>query len=130
MAYKGEPSINEQVFIDTQGQQTIVDYIFSESNHTQRTTISFTTGAWVRLPSLFQTAIGLVAQIELYQGSWFVINIGKSDVNVSTVEPSLAGAKVIPLEQASMPPLNPQSPNPPPQPPTPPILPLPPQPPT
>ncbi|MDX2215079.1 MAG: zinc ribbon domain-containing protein [Oculatellaceae cyanobacterium bins.114] len=97
------------LYIDQQGTQTRLTLNSSRLGQQQSQSLSVATGNWTVPPTLFQTSMGLILRIESGQGQTF-ITIQAGQLQVLTTPPSLANAKVLPLQQSEATPISSMSP--------------------
>ncbi|WP_448573698.1 zinc ribbon domain-containing protein [Trichothermofontia sp.] len=121
MAYGCEISAGRSVYLDNQGNQTVVTIVSSSSGQQQQASNSFTTGQWTYPPQLFRMGDGLVIRISTAQGHQDIQVLGSS---MSMIVGGFAhqGAQQLQVQQvaqvpsAPMPPMQPMPPMPPMQP--------------
>ncbi|RMF21280.1 MAG: zinc ribbon domain-containing protein, partial [Cyanobacteria bacterium J083] len=73
MAYAVNLSSNQHLTVTNQGKQTLISLVSITPGQQQSQSSSITTGAWTRPPQLYQTASGLVLQINRDQQQHFIL---------------------------------------------------------
>ena len=112
MAYLCEISPGHQVYLDNQGNQTIVTTAMGQPGQQQQASNSMTTGPWTAPPEAYQSAGGAVFKLFTAQGETCIYVQGNS-VSMTGSVPSVAGAQQMSMQQttaAPMPPMQPMQP--------------------
>ncbi len=102
MAYKLNTGTGSEVFIQNDGEQTFITLMSFYGSQQQSSSTSFTTGVWISPPVAFQTAAGLILELTTSQGKRFV-NIQGNSISTQTQGPVFGEAKILNLEEVSMP---------------------------
>lgn len=95
--YFANLSPHQQLYLESQGNQTVITLITSTPQQQQSQATSWQTGAWLVPPILWQSAMGFIFRIE-GQGGQFIGSIqGSAITNLQTM-PAIADAQLIPLQ--------------------------------
>jgi hypothetical protein len=97
MRYGCDLGMGQQLWVESQGTQTLVTLMSAGSGQQQSQRSGFQTGEWQLPPTLFRTAIGLLLRLESAQGQTFV-QIQMGALKLASTIPSLLGAEVLPLQ--------------------------------
>ena len=100
MTYLANLGVNQQLYIENRGSQTLLTLISSSSGQQQSQSSSLETGSWTAPPSLFRTNGSFLLRIDSAKGQHF-IQIQASGFNSLDTAPSLTNADVISLEKVS-----------------------------
>lgn len=100
MAYKTQLGTSQQLYIDNQGEQTLLTLVSSSANQQQSQRSAFPTGEWLMPPALFRLGAAFVLRVESAQGPSFFGIQGQS-ISALATPPSLKNAEVMPLQQVS-----------------------------
>lgn len=115
MPYECELSTGQRIYLDCQGNQTIVTLSSSQAGQQQQSSCGFQTGSWTAPPQLFQTAGGAMIKITTAQTE-SLIQIQGSYMGMSSDLSSIGSSHPIHLSQvaspppSSMPPMQPMTP--------------------
>ncbi|HEY9615258.1 MAG TPA: zinc ribbon domain-containing protein [Microcoleaceae cyanobacterium] len=117
MPYECELSTGQRIYVDCQGNQTIVTLSSSQPGQQQQSSCGFQTGAWTAPPQLFQTPGGAVIKITTAQMEP-LIQIQGNYMGMSSDVSAIGNAHSVQMQQVatapamSMPPMQPMSPMP------------------
>ncbi|HBB32671.1 MAG TPA: zinc ribbon domain-containing protein [Cyanobacteria bacterium UBA8803] len=103
MAYVCELGTGQRVYLDNQGNQTVVTTISSSLGQQQQASSSFPTGNWTAPPEVFQTPSGAVLKITTAQGGYYIQVQGGSMSAVSGM-PSFGSSQQMQVQQVASPP--------------------------
>ncbi|MBT9314465.1 zinc ribbon domain-containing protein [Leptothoe spongobia] len=115
MVYVCELNPGHHIYLDNQGNQTIVTTTLGMPGQQQQASNSMTTGPWTAPPEAYQTADGAVLKLFTAQGE-ICIYIQNNNVSLMGEVPSMAGAQRLSVQQtttvptATMPPMQPMQP--------------------
>ncbi|WP_041619127.1 zinc ribbon domain-containing protein [Stanieria cyanosphaera] len=98
MAYTANLGVNQQLYLENQGTQTLISLNSSNAGQQQRQSISLTTGNWTVPPTLFTTKFGFVLQLDTDKRQYF-IQIQANGINTLNNAPSLNNAETVPLQE-------------------------------
>jgi zinc-ribbon domain len=101
MAYMCEISPNRQVYIDTQGNNTIVTLMTGGPGQQQQASNSFQTGDWVSPPEIFTVPLGAVIKLHTTQGEHYV-QIQGGSMTLGSAS-SVAASQQMQMQQADTP---------------------------
>ncbi|NEP16085.1 MAG: zinc ribbon domain-containing protein [Leptolyngbya sp. SIO4C1] len=88
MAYVNELSSGTSLYVDNQGEQTIVTLMSRSPGQQQQSSNSFTTGPWTAPPEIVQTAAGVAIKLSTAQGEQTVQVQGNvADVSGTAAQP-------------------------------------------
>lgn len=100
MAYVCELSPGHQVYLDNQGDQTIITTTMGLPGQQQQASNSMTTGPWVAPPEAYQTTGGTVFKLFTAQGESCIYIQGNS-VSMTGSSPSVATAQPLSMQQTT-----------------------------
>ena len=100
MAYVCELSPGHHVYLDNQGNQTIITTLMGQPGQQQQASNSMTTGAWTAPPEAYQSAGGAVFKLFTAQGEVCIYVQGNS-VSMTGSVPSIAGAQQMSMQQTT-----------------------------
>lgn len=109
MAYVCEISPGHQVYLDNQGNQTIITTTMGQPGQQQQASNSMTTGSWTAPPEAYQSAGGVVFKLFTAQGETCIYVQGNS-VSMTGSVPSVAGAQQMSMQQTTAVPTSPMQP--------------------
>jgi hypothetical protein len=72
MPYLSELGTGQKVYLDNQGNQTIVTISSSSPGQQQQASSSFTTGSWTATPEVLQTPTGIILKIYTATGEQLI----------------------------------------------------------
>lgn len=102
MAYKFDLGTGQQVYLDNQGQQTIVTTTSSSPGQLQQASSSFETGTWTAPPQAFLAFGGVVLKLQTAQGER-LIQIQGSTMSVVSGAAPVDTAESLPSQQVESP---------------------------
>lgn len=114
MAYMCEISPNQRVYLDCQGNNTVVTMMTGGLGQQQQASNAFPTGEWVTPPEMFAAPQGMVIKIKTAQGDYYIQLQGGS-MNVVNAS-GIAGSEQVQMHQVELPSVTPMTPMPPMQP--------------
>jgi hypothetical protein len=97
MAYVSDLGRGQHIYLENQGQQTIVTLSSHSRGQQQNQRSGFTTGEWVTPPMLFRTSAGVIIQLETAQGRSYV-QVQSSRMQILNQPPVLKNADVLPVQ--------------------------------
>ena len=100
MAYVCELNPGHHVYLDTQGNQTIITTTMGLPGQQQQASNSMTTGPWTAPPEAYQTTGGAVFKLFTAQGEVNIYVQGNS-VSITGAAPSVAGAQQLSVQQTA-----------------------------
>ena len=100
MAYQCELENGQTIFLDNQGNQTIVTIATKSIGQQQQSSSSFSTGTWISPPEIYQTLGSLIIKIKADRGE-SIISIQGSNINVTTTTPPLKDSQRLCITQVS-----------------------------
>lgn len=109
MAYISDLGSGRSLYIDHQGNQSVLTLSSTSMGQQQSQSFNITTGNWTAPPTLFQTSTGLVLRVESAQGQTFIA-IQAGQLQVLTTPPSLVDAEVLSLQRTGATPMQPMQP--------------------
>lgn len=115
MPYECELSTGQRIYLDCQGNQTIVTLSSSQPGQQQQSSCGFQTGAWTAPPQLFQTPGGAIIKITTAQAE-SLIQVQGSYVSMTSDLSAIGNARLAQMQQVastpaiSMPPMQPMKP--------------------
>jgi NADH pyrophosphatase NudC (nudix superfamily) len=112
MAYLCELGTGQSIYLDNQGNQTIITTISHSAGQQQQASNGVQTGEWTSPPEVFRTPNGVVIKINTTSGEYFLQVQGNS-MGVMSQIPSLGGFQQIQLQQIQNTPIPSMSPMPP-----------------
>ena len=115
MAYLCELAPGHSVYLDNQGNQTVVTTTMGQPGQQQQASNSMTTGVWTAPPVAYQSATGAVFKLFTAQGEICIYVQGNS-VSMTGTVPADTEAKPLSMRQAATAPM-PSMPSMPPMPP-------------
>jgi zinc-ribbon domain len=83
MAYLCEISPNQRIYLDCQGNNTIVTVMMGSPGQQQQSSNSFATGEWVSPPELFAASQGAVIKVSTAQDNYY-IQVQGSSISLTT----------------------------------------------
>lgn len=121
--YVANLTAQQQIYLENQGNQTVITLLTGSPHQQQSQSISWQTGVWIIPPILWRGAMGFVLRVE-GQGGQFLGLIQGSSISTLSAMPAIADAQIIPLQlvadsnlpmqplqpMASMPPMQMQMP--------------------
>ena len=109
MAYTCDLAPGHRVYLDNQGNQTIITTTMGLPGQQQQASNSMATGPWTAPPEMYQSNGGAVVKIFTAQGET-CIHIQGNSVSM-TAAPSVAGAQQLSMQQTTtMPSMRPMQP--------------------
>jgi zinc-ribbon domain len=108
MAYMCEISPGRQVYIDTQGNNTIVTVMTGGPGQQQQASNSFQTGSWVSPPEMFEIPQGVTIRIRTTQGEHY-IRIQGGSVTLGD-DSGVAASQQMQMHQTDAPSITPMQP--------------------
>ncbi|MBL1173524.1 zinc ribbon domain-containing protein [Pantanalinema sp. GBBB05] len=115
MPYECELSTGQRIYLDCQGNQTIVTLSSSQPGQQQQSSCGFQTGAWTAPPQLFQTPGGAMIKITTAQAE-SLLQIQGNYMGISSDLSAIGGSQSLPMRQVASPSTTPMPPMPPMQP--------------
>jgi hypothetical protein len=115
MAYKCELGTGQKIYLDNQGNQTVITSIFSSPGQQQQSSSSFSTGKWTSIPEVFHTSQGIFVKINSIEGEYYV-QVQGSSLSVMSGTPYLNNCQQMQMQQVDsiptspMPPMKPMKP--------------------
>jgi len=103
MAYLCELGPNQWVFLDNQGEQTILTVASSSLGQQQQASNGFHTGVWTAPPQLFQTPMGVVIKLSTMGGDRY-LQVQGSSMGVASSLPDMNQAQQMQMQQVATPP--------------------------
>ena len=100
MAYQCELGNGQTIFLDNQGDQTIVTIAAKSTGQQQQSSSSFSTGTWISPPEIYQTAGSLIIKIKTDRGESH-ISIQGNSTNITTTTPPLNHSQRLSMAQIS-----------------------------
>lgn len=100
MAYVCELNTGQRVYLDNQGQQTIITPLSSGAGQQQQSSSGFSTGTWTVPPQVFQVPNGVVLKITSTSGEHW-IQIQGSSMGVISGMPSMGSSQQMQVQQVS-----------------------------
>ncbi|MEM6255948.1 MAG: zinc ribbon domain-containing protein [Cyanobacteria bacterium P01_D01_bin.156] len=100
MAYVCEISPNHHIYLDNQGNQTIVTTVLSMPGQQQQTSTGMTTGTWTALPKIYQTTTGIILKLFSEEGETCV-HVQNNSISLMVNVPSVAEAQQLSVQQAT-----------------------------
>jgi hypothetical protein len=104
--YVANLTAQQQIYLENQGNQTVITLLTGSPHQQQSQSISWQTGVWIIPPILWRGAMGFVLRVE-GQGGQFLGLIQGSSISTLSAMPAIADAQIIPLQ--SLPSPNPDS---------------------
>lgn len=102
MAYMCEISPGQRVYLDSQGNSTVVTLMTGGSGQQQQASSSFQTGSWVSPPEIFAAPQGAVIKVNTVQGESY-IQLQGSSITLSSAS-SVAPSQQMQVHQVNVPP--------------------------
>ena len=99
MAYICELSPGHNIYLDNQGDQTLITSMMSTPGQQQQSSSSVRTGCWTALPEIYRTPQGAVIKLTTAQGEQFIQVQGSSMISMTSI-PSLQGSQQIQINQS------------------------------
>jgi hypothetical protein len=115
MAYCWTLGNGQQIYLDNQGEQTVITSLIASAGQQQQSGNSFTTGKWTQAPEMFVTPSGVLLRLHTERGETSIAVQGGS-MSMSTGAQSIGTAQqvqaqqVSSMPQASIPPMQPMAP--------------------
>ena len=97
MNYKGKLTTGEEVFLESNRQQTHIYLQGEDSSQQESQATSFETGRWSTAPTLFEAPDGVIAKVEVAAEPVF-LTINSDGINQLDQAPALDGAETVNLE--------------------------------
>lgn len=99
MAYVCELGSGHNVYLDNQGEQTLITSMMGTPGQQQQSSNSFETGCWTALPEIYQISQGVVIKLTTTQGEKF-IQVQGSNMSSMTSIPSLQKSQQMQINQS------------------------------
>jgi hypothetical protein len=98
MIYRCDIGGGQQLYLENQGNQTLITLSSSGAGQQQSQRSSATTGAWSAPPAIFRTPHGVVLRVETSTGNHF-FQVQAQQIGNLSVPPPLRDAEVLPMHQ-------------------------------
>lgn len=114
MAYLCDLGNGQKIYLENQGNQTIVTSVSQSSGQQQQSSNQFTTGTWSSLPQVYQFPNGMLIKLTTAQGE-YNLQIQGSNMVINQGLIDVGNAQTVPLQQApetasNLPPMEPMQP--------------------
>lgn len=100
MAYLCEIETGQTIYLDNQGNQTIITTLSSSRGQQQQSSSGFQTGSWTSTPEVFRTSNGIIIKITTANSEYFWQVQGNS-IGVMNNTPPLNNDQQLQLQQVS-----------------------------
>ncbi|UJB73112.1 zinc ribbon domain-containing protein (plasmid) [Acaryochloris sp. 'Moss Beach'] len=98
MAYVCELDSGQNVYLDNQGDMTLITSMMVTPGQQQQSSNSFETGCWTALPEVYRTSQGAVIKLTTTQGEQFIQVQGSKMSNMASM-PSLQKSQQMQINQ-------------------------------
>lgn len=118
MPYVSQLGTGQQVYLDNQGDQTILTLVSSSSGQQQQSSNSLTTGSWTAPPQVYQSATGIIIKIYTETGAQ-AIQVQGGSMSLIAGNPASSSARTLSVDEVTqmpnsgMSPMKPMQPLPP-----------------
>lgn len=99
MAYVCELGSGHNVYLDNQGELTIITSMMGSPGQQQQSSHSVKTGCWTAPPQIYRTAQGMVIKLTIAQGEHFIQVQGSTMTSMTNI-PSLHSAQQMQINQS------------------------------
>jgi hypothetical protein len=100
MAFLCELGSGHNIYLDNQGNQTIITSMIGSPGQQQQSSSSVGTGNWTAPPEMYRTPHGAILKITTAQGEHF-IQVQGSSMSSMTSAPSLSGSQQMQMNQVA-----------------------------